>query len=242
MSPKEITVYSKKSDTFAAKKMNRIPMNSRPREKLISESPECLSDQELMAVILGSGIKNNNVFKLANCVLKSIEENFPEKKESIYNELLKIKGIGKSKATMVSAMLEFSRRKMFPKPIKIHSAKDAHKLLLEYSDRKQEYFFVFSLNGARELIRKKILFIGSLNRNHIEIKEIFSQAIYDKAVFLIFAHNHPSGTLEPSESDIKTTKNLIKAGELLGIQVIDHIIFSYSGCFSFFQNNLLNIK
>ncbi|OQY38273.1 MAG: hypothetical protein B6229_06320 [Spirochaetaceae bacterium 4572_7] len=209
---------------------------AQPREKAIKYGINYLSDRELIAIILGSGTKENPIKKLSAQILKLID--LKNGTLSI-DELVKIKGIGEAKATLISASLEFSRRILKPSITKVTYPTDILPAVRHFVTRNQEYFIAISLNGAHEIIKTSVISIGLLNRTLIHPREVFADALQDRSASLIITHNHPSGNLTPSNEDIEVTKRLIDAGELLGINVLDHIIFSETNYFSFKENSLI---
>lgn len=207
-----------------------------PREKLEALSAAALSDDELLAILIGFGTKGNPVGKLAPKVRDIIDR----RNGSLnFEELAAIPGIGRAKGTLILAALEFARRRIRPEGHKVHEARDVLSLVQHLVDRHQEHFICISLNGAHEVIKTRIVTIGLVNAAHVHPREVFCDAISDRAVAVVVAHNHPSGALEPSKEDIEVTKRLREAGELLGIKLLDHIIFSRRGFYSFQENGAL---
>ena len=207
-----------------------------PREKAAQYGIKNLSDRELISIMLGSGTKNNPVEKLATKILLLLDKS--NGKVSVL-DLQKIKGVGKAKATLISACMEFSRRRLSNSIVKISYPTDILPQVRHYVTRAQEYFITISLNGAHEIIKTRVVSIGILNRTLIHPREVFSDALKDRAASIVLSHNHPSGNLTPSSEDKEVTKRLIEAGDLLGIKVLDHIIFSNKNYFSFTENNLI---
>lgn len=201
-----------------------------PREKLISMGVSALTDSELLAILLGSGNKDNDVFSLAAKLLTVIDE---KNGELTIKDLTTIKGIGSAKGCLISASLEFARRRIKPEGIRVREAADVIPLVSHIMDRKQEHFICISLNGAHEVIATRIITIGLVNSSQVHPREVFCEPILDRACAIIIAHNHPSGDLTPSQEDKAVTKRLIEAGSILGIKVLDHIIFSKRGFYSF---------
>ena len=211
------------------KKIKNIPEFNRPREKLAEKGPEALSDIELLALILGTGIKGKDVFYVARSILQRIDKT----KEKVNIQTLRdIEGIGFAKACQIIASLEFARRRFFQEGVVIQKAEDVLPLISFIKEKKQEYFLCLSLNGANEVIGNRVVTVGILNANHVHPREVFVDAITDRAASIILAHNHPSGVLEPSVDDISTTRKLIEAGKILGISVLDHIIITKKGYLS----------
>ena len=218
------------------KHIKEIPHFDRPREKLAAKGPEALSDTELLAIILGSGIKGKDVFQVAHTILRK----FDETKEKIdVKSLLSINGVGFAKACQIVAAFEFARRRLSTERVPIQKAEDVLPLISYLVEKKQEYFLCISLNGANEVIGNRVVTVGLLNTNQVHPREVFADAISDRAASVILAHNHPSGQLNPSPADLDTTKQLIKAGKILGISILDHIIITKKGYFSFKKSGLI---
>ncbi len=218
------------------KKIHNIPEFDRPREKLISLGPEALSETELLAILIGSGIKGKDVISLSKSVIRLLDKH---KKMLNVKDLETIEGIGHAKACQIVAAVEFSRRRFFRESVVIKRANDVLPYISHITHKKQENFLSISLNGANEIISNRLITIGLLNSTQIHPREVFADAISERAAAIIIAHNHPSGTLEPSQDDMDITKQLIKAGDILGISVLDHIIISKKGFFSFKDKGLI---
>lgn len=218
------------------KNIKNIPLIDRPREKLIRRGSATLSDKELLAVLLGKGTKSHHVGKVAEKLLEIINR----QGETVQlSDIVRIPGIGPAKAALIMASMEFSRRRLIPQGIKISSPAHLLPRLSNYAHQKQEYFLCFSLNGAHEIIASRVVSIGLLNQSQVHPREVFADPITDRAAAVIVAHNHPSGQLEPSTEDKVTTRRLKEAGDIIGIPLLDHIIFSHSGYYSFAENKLL---
>lgn len=224
---------------FKMKRLQDIATLDRPREKLIAKGEEALSAVELLAVILGRGNKQRDVMSLARDLLQVLDS---KNGSLVIDDLLDIKGFGSARAAQIIAALEFSRRRIQPPEMKISSAADVLPLLLPYASQKQEHFLCLSLNGANEVIKLRIVTVGLVNRTQVHPRETFADPISDRAAAIIVAHNHPSGELKPSRQDIEVTEMLRKSGVLLGITLLDHIIFNSRGFFSFLDNGLLTNK
>ncbi len=207
-----------------------------PREKAIQYGTAALSDKELLKILIGSGQKGRGVEKIASELLRLLdkEKDLPEIKV-----LMALKGIGAARASLIAAALEFSKRHYLSTGRRIKQPEDAYHLLLHMADRPQEYFFTISLNGAHEQIKTRQISQGLLNKTIVHPREVFSDPIRDRAAAIIVAHNHPSGNLTPSKEDKEITMRLVSAGEILGIPVLDHIVFSQRGYLSFSQEGLL---
>jgi DNA repair protein RadC len=207
----------------------------RPRERLIRLGPESLSDEELLSIILVSGIHGKNVSLLARELLSKLEA---EKKLPTVSELCRLSGLGISKACTVSAMLEFGRRK-WASGQRIKHPEDIFDLIRHHADRRQEKFISISLNGAHEVLAIRIVTIGLVNRTIIHPREVLADPLQDRASSIAVAHNHPSGNLQPSMEDRKITQRLKDAAEILGINFLDHLIFSDTDLFSFRREGLI---
>jgi len=211
-----------------------LPKDDRPREKLIRLGPESLSDEELLSIILVSGIRGKNVTLVARELLKKLDK---EKNIPPIKELCSLGGMGEPKACTVAAMLEFGRRKWAGRQ-KIRGPLDIYHAVRHYAERSQERFICLSLNGAHEVIAKRVITVGLVNRTIVHPREVFADPIVDRASAVIAAHNHPSGSLEPSRDDIDITRRLESAAKILGIVFLDHLIFSQMAYFSFRQAGL----
>lgn len=218
------------------KKIKDLPEFSRPREKLKERGAQALSDTELIAIILGSGNKGQDVMTLASKIAKLIAEN---KGKISLETLSNIEGIGLAKASQILAGFELARRYIIKEHIKITGAKEVLPLLGDIANKQQEYFICLSLNGANEVIEKRIVTVGLLDKSQVHPREVFADVITDRAASVILAHNHPSGELKPSNSDLKIHEQLIEAGKILGIKVLDHIIISRDGYYSFQEGGII---
>lgn len=214
---------------MAKKRIKELSDFDRPQEKLVARGVETLSDVELLAILLGSGLRGVNALELATKALRMLGD---EIKKAELNKLESVKGIGRVKACRVVAAFELARRYLLKGRITIREAEDALPFLQRISDKKQEYFLCLSLNGANEVIQSRVVTVGLLNSNQVHPREVFTDPIADRAAAVIVAHNHPSGVLEPSREDVELTKRLVQAGRLLGIEVLDHIIVSDRGYLS----------
>jgi DNA repair protein RadC len=218
------------------KRIKDIPEFGRPREKLKEKGVQALSDTELIAIILGSGIKGQDVRAIASKIARLIVDN----KDKLSLELLlTVEGIGIAKASQILAGFELARRYIVKETIKIKDAKDVLPLLNDIADKKQEYFVCISLNGTNEVIEKRIVTVGLLDKTQVHPREVFADVITDRAAAVIFAHNHPSGELKPSSSDLKIHEQLTEAGKILGINVLDQVIISKKGYYSFQEEGLI---
>ncbi len=208
-----------------------------PREKLESEGLESLSDTVLVKLMLGICNENARNLALISEVSKILSRN--DNLERIFFDLKAVKGIKTAKASGIVAGFELFRRKYLMKR-KISCPGDCFKVLDKYAEESQEHFIVIALNAANEVISTNVVSIGLANQTITHPREVFSRAIEARAVSIILAHNHPTGDVKPSHADIETTITLQKAGKIIGIQVIDHIIFGQGNFHSFAEHKDLN--
>lgn len=221
------------------KKILNLAPSDRPREKLSVSGDGALTDAELLQVILGSGSKSVDVTTLASKVLKVVNE---RNGSLCFDNLIEVSGIGQAKATMICAAMEFSRRRIRPEAEKIESAVDVFPLVRHYASQKQEHFISITLNGAHEVIKTRVVTVGLVNSTQVHPREVFADAITDRATAIIVAHNHPSGKLTPSPEDLRTTRSIVEAGKLLGIKVLDHVIFGRDGFLSLQETGQMGIS
>lgn len=198
-----------------------------PREKLKKFGVEHLTDLELLRILIGSGNKQASAEQIAKRLLALLREHGDV---ISYQDILTIQGMGPAKTCEIIALFELGRRYLIPaeRPV-ISSPDEAYKQLDYLKSKKQECFAVLTLDGANRLIDNLVVFQGTLNQSLIHPREIFAKAIEDRAASIILAHNHPSGNPEPSEEDKRVTKKLKEAGNLLGIDVLDHLIITNQG-------------
>lgn len=204
-----------------------VPKEERPRERLLAVGAENLSNQELLAILLGSGTKQESVMELAKHILMHFE-GLKLLKDATIEELIAIKGIGYAKGILILAAIELGRRMHQYRPTEnytIRSPEDGADYIMEDMRLlKQEHFVALFLNTKNQVIHRQTIFIGSLNASIVHPREIFREAIKRSAASIIVAHNHPSGDPTPSQEDIQVTKRLADTGKLIGIEVLDHLI------------------
>ncbi len=208
-------------------KIKDLPKIDRPREKLEKYGPKRLSDSELLAILLGSGIKGKNVLTLSREILRQAEEmglaNISR------DDLKKIDGLGRAKISQILALIELSVRLNEKKGIVVQSSEDIWKLCADFYDSKKEHMAVFYLDTKNRIIERRITSIGTLDSNLVHPREIFEPALSLSASSIIIAHNHPSGSLEPSAEDKKITWQLLEAANILGFRLLNHVIITQSG-------------
>jgi len=217
-------------------KVKEMLASERPREKLLAKGPKFLADWELLAVILGRGTQKNDVIALSKKIVKVIDE-----KGLDFNaeDILHINGIGNAKAASISASFEFVRRRIKPEGLKIKFPADIFPLIRHYGDRKQEHFICASVNAANEVMNVRVVTIGLVNKSQVHPREVFADVIAERASAVIVAHNHPHGALQPSSEDIHVTRRLQEAAKILGLKLLDHIIFNSKGYYSFAEKGEL---
>ena len=207
-----------------------------PREKLLAHGASRLSDRELVTVLLGTGTKGKPVEQLAEEVLSVLDGSSGTPN---VQDLRLISGLGAAKASLVTGALELARRILCPGTHRIRFPADVLPLVRHYADRKQEHFLSLSLNGAHEVEATRVVSVGLVNRALVHPREVFAGALVDRAAAVVVCHNHPSGNVEPSPEDREVTSRLHSAGCTLGIAMLDHIIFSQSGYYSFLEQGEL---
>tara|TARA_B110000093_G_scaffold179508_1_gene219806 strand:- start:558 stop:1250 length:693 start_codon:yes stop_codon:yes gene_type:complete len=217
--------------------------DDRPREKFILKGRSSLSDAELLAIILGSGSRNESAVELARRILDSASNSLVELGKYNLSELQSFKGIGEAKSISIAAALEIGRRRRSQEinvKNKIASSNDAFELLhAELSDLNTEEFWIILMNRANKVIKKIRISSGGISGTVADSRVIFKAAIDNLASAIILAHNHPSGNLKPSQSDINLTKKMMESGNILDIPVLDHIIIAENSYFSFADEGLL---
>jgi len=218
------------------KTIKELYKDDKPREKLVKKGVQALKNDELLSVLIGSGIKGKDVRKLSREIVALMDNSF----ESLSLEkLLNIHGLGVAKASQIISALELAKRYNSQSNKKITSAQDVYDELKSFSTKHQEYFLVITLDGASHIINTRTVFIGTLNQSLVHPREVFADAIADRSAGIIIAHNHPSGTLIPSRADINITKRLEEVSKLVGIELLDHVILARDGFYSFSDEGLL---
>ncbi|WP_236823175.1 RadC family protein [Bhargavaea massiliensis] len=208
-------------------KISELHIADRPRERLIHQGAESLSNQELIAILLRSGTRQESVLQLANRVLAFFDR-IQDMQHATLEEMTSVKGIGEAKAVQLLAAVELGKRltrKQSTERYVIRSPEDAASYLMpDMSNLNQEHFVVLFLNVKNEVLHSRTIFIGSLNSSIVHPREVFREAVKRSAASIICAHNHPSGNPAPSPEDIEVTKRLAEAGRIVGIDLLDHII------------------
>lgn len=221
-----------------------FPLEERPREKVKQYGINNVTNKELLSIILKTGTKSINVEDLALSILRKYK--LHELKDVTITELTKIKGIGEVKAIELLAAIELGKRINYKTEEKRKKLNNPEVIFQEmrylFIDKKQELFYCLYLNEKQELIERKLLFMGTVNKSITHPREVFKEAYRLSASSIICMHNHPSNDLRPSKSDIEFTTSLVEIGKLQGIPVVDHIIVGDSSFYSFYEhNNILSI-
>jgi len=220
------------------KTIKDLPEVERPREKLIQYGPGKLSNSELLAILLRSGKKGENVIELANKILKRFSKD--ELPNLTFDDLKDYSGLGPAKACEIVACFELGKRLLKDKKAEIYlKPKEIWEELKDLRDHKKEHFVIFYLDSRNQEIKREIISVGSLNANLVHPREVFEPAVRHLAAQIVLTHNHPSGDPEPSEDDLEITKQLTESGKILGIEVVDHIIITKTGFISFKEKNLI---
>jgi DNA repair protein RadC len=210
-----------------------LPPARRPRERLRKAGPADLSDRELLAVLLNTGVKGRSVTALAEELLDLLDRH---KDIPPVEDLLRLAGMGPGKACAVAAMLEFGRRRWGAAGTMIRRPEDIYPFIRHHADRRQEHFLCATLNGAHEVLAIRVVTVGLLNRTIVHPREVYADAIADRAAAVIVAHNHPSGRLDPSPEDDGITARLKAAADILGLHLLDHLIFTDTAWYSYREN------
>ncbi|WP_034301654.1 RadC family protein [Bacillus cihuensis] len=204
-----------------------VPKDERPRERFIQTGPQSLSNQELLAILLRTGTKEESVLQLANRLISTFE-GLRMLIDASIDEITAIKGIGEAKAIQILAAVELGKRITqlnYPDRYVIRSPEDgANYCMEEMRFLTQEHFITLYLNTKNQVLHKQTIFIGSLNASIVHPREVYKEAFRRSAASIICLHNHPSGDPSPSREDIEVTKRLVECGKIIGIELLDHII------------------
>jgi DNA repair protein RadC len=218
-------------------------VEDRPREKLMDKGRQILSEAELIAILIGSGSKNETAVELSKRILSSVENNLNELGRLSVKELTKFKGIGEAKAISIVAALELGRRRKeteVKKRDKITTSRDVFDIMkTSMQDLPHEEFWILLLNRANAVIRKELISRGGVSGTVVDTKIIFKTAVENYACSLIVCHNHPSGNLKPSDADIRITKSIREAGKIMEIPLVDHLIITDTEYYSFADEGIL---
>jgi DNA repair protein RadC len=218
------------------KPIKELYKDDKPREKLLKKGAEALKNDELLSVLLGSGIQGKDVRKLSREIVALMDTGFDG---LTLKRLCEVHGLGLAKASQIIASIELSKRYLIRTNKRISSAADVYEELKPFCRKQQEHFLSITLDGASHIINIRTVFIGTLNQSLVHPREVFADAISDRAAGIIIAHNHPSGTLSPSRADIQITDRLKEVAKLVGIELLDHVIVAKEGYYSFSDEGLL---
>ncbi|MEO6882513.1 MAG: DNA repair protein RadC [Bacteroidia bacterium] len=224
------------AEEYVKKSIRLWSVQDRPREKLLGNGCVALSDAELIAILIGSGNRNESAVELSRRILDSNSNDLNKLGKLSVKELMKFKGIGEAKALSIVAALEIGRRRRateVKEREKITSSKDVYDYFSHLSDLPNEEFWILLLNRSNKIIGKQNISKGGIAGTVVDAKIIFKHAIDQLAESIILCHNHPSGNLQPSKEDIFITKKISDAGKLVDVKVLDHIIVAETGYYSF---------
>lgn len=217
--------------------------DDRPREKFLLKGKNSLSDAELLAIIMGSGNREESAVELGRKILGSVGNNWHNLSLLQISDLVKFKGVGEAKAISIATALEIGRRRAaqeVPEKIQISKSEDTFRMLHPYlGDLQTEEFWAIFLNQNNRVLAKTKLTSGGINQSVVDVRILFKTALENFATGIIVAHNHPSGNLKPSQDDISITKIIFEAGKVLNIKLLDHIIVTQNSWLSFAEENLL---
>ncbi|PRB00945.1 hypothetical protein CQ046_17230 [Chryseobacterium sp. MYb7] len=217
--------------------------DDRPREKFLQKGRSSLSDSELLAIIMGSGNREEDALELARKILASVNNSWHQLSLLSAKDLMKFKGIGESKAISIISALEIGRRRAvqeIPEKTIIGNSNDAYMVLRnQLSDLRTEEFWAIFLNNNNKVIHVSQLTQGGISQSIVDVRTLYKMALDHFSTGIIIAHNHPSGSLKPSREDIHITQKVKEAGNTLSIQLLDHIIVTQNSYFSFSDEGLL---
>ncbi len=217
--------------------------DDKPREKLVQKGRSVLSDAELIAILIGSGSRSESAVELSKRILASVNNNLNELGRLSIKQLMQFKGIGEAKAVTISAALEIGRRRRGEEGAqisKIGSSKDAFEILQPImGELEHEEFWILYLNNSNKVLHRAQLSKGGITGTLVDVRIVMKQSLELGAVAILLAHNHPSGTLKPSQADKNITQKIKTASESLDIKVLDHLIITQKDYFSFADNQIL---
>ncbi|HEY1038415.1 MAG TPA: DNA repair protein RadC [Bacteroidia bacterium] len=224
--------------------IKHLAEDDRPREKLMLKGIHSLSDAELIAILIGSGSRNESAVQLSQRILRTYENDLNKLAKLTIKELCEFKGIGEAKAVSIAAALELGRRKKgaaSSERVVIKSSLTAYEVLKAYlSDLPHEEFWILILNRANAVVKSECISKGGINATLVDARLVFKPALLHSASSIVLAHNHPSGSLRPSDEDLRLTKKLREAGKLFDIAVFDHIIVGENSYYSFADEGIMN--
>lgn len=228
--------------TFSTK-ISELAEEDRPREKLLLKGKSALTDAELIAILIGSGTRTMSAVDLSRLILRNVSNELSTLAKLSIKDLMKFKGIGEAKAITIVAAMELGRRRKEQEPHikpKISSSKDVYELMRpDLYDEVVEHFYLILMNRSNQVIKKHLISQGGTSGTVVDAKIVFKTALEHLAQSMILVHNHPSGSLTPSEQDKRLTERLVKIGRDMDLPVLDHVIFSDRGYFSFADEGIL---
>ncbi len=244
---KKLIFFEKRSQNlkffvYISMRIKEMENKQRPREKALCQGIHTLSDAELAALIISSGVKQRPVEQIAHDLVKK-SQGFSRLPDMSISELMEIEGIREAKALQIVAALELSKRAMRARSyaFSIHNPNDVTIWFeMEFGILQQEHFVCIYLNTKGKIITHKVLFKGSLNESLVHPREIFKEAFLQNAHSILLVHNHPSNDVTPSSADLTTTKRLVKIANTMGIQITDHIIVGRNQHYSFKEHHMLD--
>lgn len=223
--------------------LKSLAEDDRPREKFLLKGKSAVSDSELLAIIMGSGNRDESAVELARRILNSVENNWHRLSQLSIKDLTKFKGVGEAKAISIATALEIGNRKSQQEVLErqqISSSKDAFEILQPHlSDLQTEEFWAIFLNHQNKILYKTCLFRGGIASSVADIRVVFKTALEHFSTQIIVAHNHPAGSLKPSKEDINITQKIKDAGKLLDIDLLDHLILTQNNYYSFKDEGIL---
>jgi DNA repair protein RadC len=218
-------------------------LSDRPREKLLHKGSASLSDAELIAILIGSGTRKMSAVELSRIIVNDAQNSLNSLGKKSLKELMRYKGIGEAKAITIAAAMELGKRRSMEMPVelpKIKSSDDAFRIMQPVlGELPHEEFWVMLLDNSHKVLEKKNISIGGITGTLVDTRLVFKKAIEAGAVAMVLAHNHPSGNLKPSMQDKALTMKLIEAGKLLDIKILDHLIITQQGFYSFADEGLM---
>lgn len=237
----QIKAKQKQATEKYALTVKEMPSEDRPREKLRQLGPQALTDSELIAIILRVGVQGESVVALAQRLLRDCG-GLTGLLQMPIDELCEVRGVGEAKAAQLKAALEMGKRLLLAQPeerLQVRSPGDIANLLnLEMASLEQEQLKLISLNTKNQVIRMQTVYQGTVNSSQLRVAEIFREAMRANATSIIVAHNHPSGDPTPSPEDVRVTENLVQAGKLLDIDLLDHLVIGHQRWVSMRERNL----
>ncbi|MBP6576853.1 MAG: DNA repair protein RadC [Chryseobacterium sp.] len=223
--------------------LKSLAEDDRPREKFLLKGKSAVSDSELLAIIMGSGNREESAVELARRILNSVENNWHRLSLLSIKDLTKFKGVGEAKAISIATALEIGNRKSQQEVLErqqISSSKDAFEILQPHlSDLQTEEFWAIFLNHQNKILYKTCLFRGGIASSVADVRVVFKTALEHFSTQIIVAHNHPAGSLKPSKEDINITQKIKDAGKLLDIDLLDHLILTQNKYYSFKDEGIL---